>query len=133
MPFHQRSGNIWAFIKAVFANAWAYVMYGTGASILAIWSYVRLQPPPPWLWFSVAALAFFMGSYKAWREERTQFNALDRELDSIKHTTPRLEGEIATWQTIGPPPGKRRGTLFIYAAIINRGAPTVVDQWRVII
>lgn len=108
-------------------------MYGTGASILAVWGYVESQRPPPWLWFTVAALAFFMGAYKAWRDERAQTNKTNDELNALKYTAPRLEGEITTWQTIGPPPGEKRGTVFIYAAIINRGAPTVVDQWQVVI
>jgi hypothetical protein len=128
-----KSENIAVFCAAVFANAWAYVIYGTGAGILAVWGYVESQKPLPWLWFTIATLSFLMGSYKAWRDERGAFNKTSDELNTLKTTVPRLEGEISTWQTIGPPPDEKRGTLFIYAAIINRGAPTVVDQWEIFI
>ncbi len=94
--------------------------------MLTWFSYIAGHFPPIWVCSGIASLGFFSVAYKLWRDERKERAQTDSELKNLKAAGPKLQGTVSDWRAEGQ-------FLFVYADLINTGAPTKIDGWEIVI
>lgn len=132
---------MWAFVVAVFSEAWIYFAYGGGAVMLTLWGYATAQTPPAWVFLAVLALGFFVGGFRTWQKERIERNSRVGELLSSHNLIltlqqakrPDLLCKVEDCQQLLFQMGPRDGygsNILLKLTLRNVGAKTALSDWR---
>src|SRR5580658_2696752 len=122
------------FFSALIGD-WVSLMSGVASVALTIIGIARKwEKVPRWTFWIAAAVCFFLAATRIWTAEHRSFLQAEEELDNL--TKPQLELSIdriaASYAKLDV--GEHAGEMFpavsVIAHLVNNGAPSVADNWR---